>query len=120
MLWFGPDWGAPVCDPDQHVTMPTRWPCERCGVAFKEGDQGVLLPFFVTPSQWAEGRPYNVAYHRICFLACVMPVEIHLLRYGFAVCGFCRHVAPGNWPPLHYWTERLEQVTCGKCKAEPS
>jgi hypothetical protein len=42
--WFGEDWEAPVCNPDEHAETPLGALCENCGVRFEADDRGVILP----------------------------------------------------------------------------
>lgn len=42
---------------------------------------------------------------------------IHVLRYGFALCGFSVAL-PRDWPEYHRWVplENWEQATCQWCR----
>jgi len=62
--WFGESWGAPCCDPAEHVVTPTGASCVECDRRIAEGDQGFILPGSPT-------RP--MVYHHICFLRTVIP-----------------------------------------------
>lgn len=63
--WFGPSWGAPVCDPVSHVDTPVGSPCCECDVAIVDGDSGFRLPYTSTGGL--------LTYHRVCFLRTVIP-----------------------------------------------
>jgi hypothetical protein len=67
MKWFGESWGAPVCDEGEQVEVPLDWLCERCGVEFGEGDQGVVLVCY----EKEETRDYPL--HLFCLLDSVGP-----------------------------------------------
>ena len=43
--WWGPSWGAPICDPDHHVEVPVGERCNRCGTEFLYLAQGISLPY---------------------------------------------------------------------------
>jgi hypothetical protein len=38
--WFGENWGAPICDEDDHIETPIGV-CLHCGEIFMQGDRGV-------------------------------------------------------------------------------
>lgn len=40
---------------------------------------------------------------------------IHVLRAGFAACGFSLE-APGKWPEGNLWTSVPKEVTCVNCQ----
>jgi hypothetical protein len=61
--WFGKDWYAPINDPRAEVSTPVGVPCERCSDGIEAGDQGVLIPKFVS-----EGVMDMAAFHLNCFL----------------------------------------------------
>ncbi len=63
MKWFGESWGAPVCQPEDHVAGLPDAPCTCCNRAFVEGDIGVIVPLIGGP-----GDPKDVGYHHACFM----------------------------------------------------
>lgn len=62
--WFGSDWGAPACDPEEHVGTPVGEPCERCREPIKAGDRGVTMPLVALDGKSAR----MIAYHLQCHL----------------------------------------------------
>lgn len=44
--WFGPTWGAPVCEDSQHLPAPVGEPCLYCESPFVDGDQGLTMPHY--------------------------------------------------------------------------
>ncbi len=38
--WFGKDWGAPMCEPSEHVPTPIGDHCVHCQEVIAEGDRG--------------------------------------------------------------------------------
>lgn len=62
--WFGPSWGAPVCEPATHLPTPVGQECMfRCGKLIVDGDAGMVIP-----GGDAEGQFRLYAAHRDCFL----------------------------------------------------
>lgn len=70
MKWFGRSWGAPVCDPRDHVDTPVGEICYG-HAHMHEGrelidadDDGVLIPYY------GEDAPLTnrIAYHLDCWL----------------------------------------------------
>jgi len=64
MRWFGPDWGAPVCQSSDHTETPEDEDCAGCGELIQPGDQGLECPY-------VPGRdlpPVPIYYHLNCFL----------------------------------------------------
>jgi hypothetical protein len=55
--WFGEDWGAPVCRAIDHTETPVGRKCERCGLAIKKGDRGIVIPAYFV-------------WHIECFVKC--------------------------------------------------
>lgn len=53
--WFGESWGAPVCDPDEHVETPFGAVCLWCDELVDEDDSGFV---------YANGP----VAHRDCFI----------------------------------------------------
>lgn len=67
MKWFGPTWGAPVCEPDEQAPTPVGEHCLACGGTIRDMDQGFIIPRMIqegddfidfAPSYW----------HLNCFL----------------------------------------------------
>ena len=42
--WFGPSWGALVCDPARHRPTPVGERCLDCDEVFVDDDQGLTIP----------------------------------------------------------------------------
>jgi hypothetical protein len=61
--WFGPSWGAPVCDPRTHIDTPLLIQCIVCDEWFHFGDQGITTPASLSLSPMG-----YVGYHLHCFL----------------------------------------------------
>jgi hypothetical protein len=110
MKWFGESWGAPVCDPENHVPVPIHHECIHCGDPIEPDDQGLILPY----SGMSPSDPAWVPYHKMCLFASILPVVVHALREGLPLCGFTTEV-PARWPHLHYWSNRPKQLTCRGC-----
>lgn len=66
--WFGEDWGAFVCKSTPKLPTPRNLLCLRCGVPFKDGDRGVVMPFV------CDG-PSACAYHLDCMMKSILPPE---------------------------------------------
>ena len=77
--WFGKDWGAPACDPEEHVATPVGRQCCYCDKTIKADDQG-----FVVPGVTQQGFTH-VIYHLDCMLRSVMP------------CPGCPKCQPEKW-----------------------
>lgn len=67
--WFGESWGAPVCEPEEHVPTPVGRACyghqhmhEDRSSVIEPGDQGVTLPFYSTAGV------LTIAFHLDCWL----------------------------------------------------
>lgn len=117
MKWFGRSWGAPVCDPEDHVSTPDGTPCERCKKPVGADDQGFVIPHLETP---VTERPWHLG----CFLASVgvesKPAAeqvIHVLDGGVSICGMPG--LPKDWPEGHRWVRINEahMASCEVCKA---
>lgn len=65
--WFGQSWGAPVCDPEDHVDTPVGKACIECLESIVSGDQGITMPLLL-----AEGSMI-IAYHLDCYLRKIRP-----------------------------------------------
>jgi hypothetical protein len=108
--WFGKDWGAPVCDPGEHVAAPVTERCARCGDAIEHDDNGFTLPYVA-----GCGVPGALHYHHMCLLASVVPLTVHGLSEGLPWCGFTTEV-PARWPLWHLWDTRLSRINCERCR----
>lgn len=42
--WWGESWGAPICDPRNHVATPVTAQCAECGLMIRAGHRGVSVP----------------------------------------------------------------------------
>jgi hypothetical protein len=66
-FWFGKSWGAPVCDPEDHVPTPVGALCMRCQERIAKDDQGVTLP-----ATGFEGMTL-AHWHLDCYLKTILP-----------------------------------------------
>ena len=74
LSWFGPSWGAYVCDPKRHVATPVGALCCNCPKLFVEGDQGLLI---YAPGILVDGLPdERIAYHLDCFMSTLSTLGI--------------------------------------------
>lgn len=64
--WFGPSWGAPICQPHFQVPWPHDCECVCCGKEFEMSHQGVRLPHLSEP-----GHVGFSHFHLGCFLVSV-------------------------------------------------
>ena len=102
MRWFGETWNAPCCDRLNHMATPVGEACRYCRRAIEVTDQGVLI---------AAGH-----FHRVCFFGHLgMPLTLHILRYGIALCRFSNEV-PAKWPMGNFWTSARAEATCTECR----
>jgi len=60
--WFGRNWKAPICKPENKTKIPIKEICFCCGMQFNRSSQGVMLPFVDKDGQKL------VPYHLDCFL----------------------------------------------------
>lgn len=70
--WFGKNWGAPACDPNDHAPTPVGQLCMRCREPILIGQQGILMPFV----HYIEGTTGHVTIeptHLDCFLRKMRP-----------------------------------------------
>jgi hypothetical protein len=63
MKWFGPSWGAPVCDSEERVEVPVGQRCPRCCKPIEPEAQGLVL---------AEANLDFVSYERAWHLDCLL------------------------------------------------
>lgn len=63
MKWFGANWKAPVCVPENHVATPPG-DCVFCEHPIVPGQAGLVLPYGGPP----EDPRNEVATHRKCYL----------------------------------------------------
>ena len=69
--WFGTSWGAPVCDPADHVPTPVGQDCLMgCGRVIAADDQGLVLPHSYLDDE-GEVRGELRGQHLDCFLKAV-------------------------------------------------
>jgi hypothetical protein len=61
ILWFGRDWGAPICIPAAKIATPLEHPCIHCQGPFERGDHGVTMPLTL------EHKTVCADYHLECF-----------------------------------------------------
>jgi hypothetical protein len=69
--WFGKSWGAECCTPEDHVPVPVGEPCENCGEAIEDGDQGFSTAVIGTPLD-VQQTVKTIHYHHDCFLVQVV------------------------------------------------
>jgi hypothetical protein len=114
MKWFGPDWGAPVCKPEQRCATP-EGSCCHCGGKFIPEDRGLLVPYLGGPEDSRE-EPY----HHECFMWCLGLSHNHILVEGVPLCGFMPGHVPGDWPSHHTWVYLPEwrRANCPECRPE--
>lgn len=60
--WFGPGWGASICNETRHLPTPVGEQCLDCHEVFVDGDQGLTIP----------GMTDGVVDLRSIHLACFM------------------------------------------------
>lgn len=102
--WFGQSWGAPCCDPEDHVPTPIGRPCLRCREPIREGDQGLVQP--VVGAYAPSGYHYGFEpLHIDCFLKGILP-------HG-PECPHCRGVEPRDH------AEGCAMRTTGLCDCQP-
>jgi hypothetical protein len=70
MMWFGPSWGAPICNPHTKQKTPSGH-CIECQGHIRLSDQGFIVPF---TAQKGDGHiAHLVYYHKKCFLELILP-----------------------------------------------
>lgn len=101
--WFGQSWGAPCCEPEEHVPTPVGSPCLRCREPIREGDQGLVKPHIRDcGGQWVGTiEPLHIE----CFLRSIR-------RHG-PECPHCRGVEPRDHAP------GCAMRTTGLCDCQP-
>jgi hypothetical protein len=84
MLWFGEDWGAPVCKEAQRVTLNTlvECLCARCGEPVRPGTSGIMLDVGV--------------YHLGCFVDWIVPPPIPLGQAPIELTGMIMPLRDGR------------------------
>lgn len=87
--WFGTSWGAPCCDPEDHVPTPIGRPCLRCREPIRDGDQGLISPLISMVGDVYTGSIEPT--HIDCFLKTVLP-------HG-PECPHCRGKNPSEHAP---------------------
>jgi hypothetical protein len=66
--WFGNSWGAPCCDPEEHIETPVGEKCPRCGELIGHLDQGVTMTLVPL-----SGPATLIHTHLDCFLKQILP-----------------------------------------------
>lgn len=66
--WFGQSWGAPCCDPDDHVATPVFMACLHCKEPILPDAQGLMMPLVESPE-----RCSICAVHLDCYLQRILP-----------------------------------------------
>lgn len=140
MRWFGPKWGAPICDELEEATAPVGDPCFLCGEPIAVGQRGLLIPHMEETADVE--RPWHVR----CFLRSIVgdekatdvrmqgmeqtfglaPPLTHVMAAGSTLCrcewaafDFGIAEAPRRWPEFHKWVplEDRDKADCLACKA---
>ncbi len=70
MRWFGPSWGSQLNIDLNRMAVPEGCPCEHCGEAIEEGNQGIEL----------DGIEPKAMFHLNCFLRQVIGSVAHQMR----------------------------------------
>ncbi len=79
--WFGESWGAPACDPDDHVPTPAGQECCYCDLEIKPDDQGFVFPLVtavgdpLTPTSDFQARVEFIIYRLDCFVQSITPCK---------------------------------------------
>lgn len=102
--WFGKSWGAPCCDPNDHVPTPIGRPCMHCREPMVEGSQGLIR---AVVHEVRGGKVHWTAEpsHVDCFLRTIRP-------HG-PECPHCRGLAPRDHAP------GCAMRTTGLCDCQP-
>ncbi len=81
--WFGKSWGAPCCEPADHVATPIGRPCVHCAKPIGAHDQGLVSPLV----RMEDGKRLVSLEptHIDCFLRAVLP------------CRGCPHCRPERY-----------------------
>lgn len=105
--WFGQSWGAPCCEPEDHVPTPIGRPCMRCREPIREGDQGLISPYVRDWKREPDGdiRVTIEPHHLDCWLKGILP-------HG-PECPHCRGVEPRDHAP------GCAMRTTGLCDCQP-
>ena len=59
MKWFGPSWGAAICQEEEHIDVPIGCWCGHCEEEVAAGDRGVCV---------ANGEGFEAPMHLECFM----------------------------------------------------
>ena len=113
MNWFGKSWGAPVCEPQDHVATPVGQKCGYCDQAIGEGEIGLVMPVVGNP-----GDPSTLPYHHACLMKSMGLYRlVHVLSGGVPLCGFSTAL-PCDWPEEHLWVSVMDpdDATCPGCR----
>lgn len=66
--WFGKSWGAPCCDPEDHVATPIGKSCLHCGELILAGHHGFTMPLV-----HLDGSATVEVSHYECFMRRILP-----------------------------------------------
>lgn len=97
--WFGESWGAPCCEPEDHIPTPIGLQCGRCREPIKLGDQGV-----VAPAVTLAGAVIRIAHHIDCYVQVLLP-------HG-PECPHCRGRERSEHYPGCAYRERGDNCDC--------
>lgn len=64
--WFGPSWGAPMCEPKSRILLPIGRTCIGCKDPFEPSARGVRLPLIEGTDD--APRASLCYWHLDCFL----------------------------------------------------
>jgi hypothetical protein len=71
--WFGADWGAPVCEPEQHIPTPVGKTCLGCERQVLAGQRGIVMAA-------GNGIPhaFDLDVNKHVYRVCVYHLECHI------------------------------------------
>ena len=64
MKWFGRQWGASICEEENHIPIPVGETCGRCGELIEVYDRGMLVPTVKIGEDGSTDEPM----HLECFM----------------------------------------------------
>ena len=75
--WFGESWGAPCCEPADHVATPVGRKCLHCSKPIEATDQGFVSPYVRSEDGTGKGSMVSSLEptHLDCFLAAILPCK---------------------------------------------
>jgi hypothetical protein len=77
-VWFGTDWGAPVCQTTPHVAVPIGEPCVWCQEPIAPEDSGMGMPIMESAGH---AMAVRVAYYHLeCWIRQVVGSVGHQLQ----------------------------------------